>query len=357
MPEKHRLLFVSHEMTLSGAPIQLAYLVRWMQAHGWETTVIAPEPGPLATKLAGIEILYESQLLIDPAYGALRRLAPKFDAVVANTVATWEAVQAAHLEAVPVVWYIHETQVGVQLMQLIHMIEPSLGLADAIVTPTAATARIYSGFRDGIEVIPYGIPEVRAAASRRVSSRLTFAVIGTLERRKGQDVLLEAVAAMEPGMRARALFKIAGRALEAEFCEALRAKSSALENVRLVGALEHEEAMALLSDADVLVCPSRDETMPIILLEAMSLEKAIICTDVGGISEWIVDGSNGLLVAANDPVALQSAIELVLKKDGLIARLGAAARETFERHFTIDRYGEQFARIIRETIATAGSRK
>lgn len=33
-----RLLFVSHEMTLSGAPIQLAYLVQWLRKHSWGTS-------------------------------------------------------------------------------------------------------------------------------------------------------------------------------------------------------------------------------------------------------------------------------------------------------------------------------
>ena len=94
MPHEDRLLIVSHEMTLSGAPIEMAHLATWLKEHGWEPVVVAPEPGPLVGMLPGTEIIYESQLLIDPAYGALRRLVPQFDCVLANTIATWEAVQA-----------------------------------------------------------------------------------------------------------------------------------------------------------------------------------------------------------------------------------------------------------------------
>ena len=353
MSMQRRLLFVSHEMTLSGAPIQLAYLVVWLQERGWETTVVTPEPGPLAAKLPGIEIIYESQLLIDPAYGALRRLIPQFDAVIANTVATWEAVQAAHLEKVPVVWYIHETRVGVYLMNKIHMIEPSLGLADAIVTPTEATARIYSGLTStSLEVVPYGIPEV-AAASAPGTAVLRFVVIGTYERRKGQDIIVEALRQLSATAHGQACFRCAGRKLDEPFFEALHTRSGALENVELLGSLDHEAALHLLSQADVLVCPSRDETMPIVLLEAMSLGKAIICTAVGGIEEWIRDGNNCLLVPSENAAALAAAIEKLVADRGLVARLGLAARETFQRNFTIDRYGEEFARIIARTIATA----
>ena len=235
MSEKRRLLIVSHEMTLSGAPIQLAHLIVWLKAHGWQPVVVGPEPGPLADKLPGIEIIYESQLLIDPAYGALRRLIPQFDCVLANTIATWEAVQACQFERVPVVWYIHETQVGVQLMQIIHMIEPSLAVADAIVTPTRTTARVYEPFRENrIDVIAYGIPPI-AAAPVASSDELRFAVVATYEARKGQDLLLDAVEQLPADVRAQCVFQLVGRALEEPFSETLASRAHAHGNVQLLG--------------------------------------------------------------------------------------------------------------------------
>ena len=351
MPAKRRLLIVSHEMTLSGAPIQLAHLVVWLRDHGWQPTVVAPEPGPLAEMLPGIEIVYESQLLIDPAYGALRRLIPQFDCVLANTIATWEAVQACQFERVPVVWYIHETQVGVQLMQIIHMIEPSLGVAEAVVTPTRTTARVYAPFREKpIDVIAYGVPPVARNGNFK-ADRLRFAVLATYEARKGQDLMLDAVDKLRPEIRARTLFKLIGRALEQEFTEQLRRRSAALGNVELPGSLGHEEALQALREADVLVVPSRDETMPIVLLEAMSMAKATISFDVGGIHEWITDGVNGMLVPAQDTNALAGAIECVAADASLRERIGAAARETFVRHFTIERCGARFSDVITRTIS------
>ena len=352
MSEKRRLLIVSHEMTLTGAPIQLAHLVVWLRAHGWQPVVVAPEPGPLAEKLAGVEIVYESQLLIDPAYGALRRLIPQFDCVVANTIATWEAVQACQFERVPVVWYIHETQVGVQLMQIIHMIEPSLALADAIVTPTQTTARVYAPFRaKQIDVIAYGIPPIAAMPSAS-SDKLRFAVVATYEARKGQDLLLDAVEQLPDDVRGGCVFQLVGRALEEAFSDTLATRAEELGSVQLLGSLGHEQALQTIREADVLVCPSRDETMPIVLLEAMSMGKPTVSFDVGGIHERIVDRVNGMLAPAQDPIALASAIERLVWEPELRRDVGAAARETFQRHFTIDRCGQQFADVIARTIDT-----
>ena len=350
MSDKRRLLIVSHEMTLSGAPIQLAHLVVWLKQHGWLPTIVAPEAGPLADKLPGIDIIYEPQLLIDPAYGALRRLIPQFDCVVANTIATWEAVQAAQFERVPVVWYIHETQVGVQLMQIIHMIEPSLAVADAIVTPTQTTARVYAPFRSKpIDVVAYGIPPI-AAAARTSSDKLRFAAVATYEARKGQDLLLDAVERLPGDARARCVFQLVGRTLEEAFSTALATRAHSLGNVQLLGSSGHEQALQTIREADVLVCPSRDETMPIVVLEAMSMGKATVSFDVGGIHEWIVDRVNGMLAPAQDTTALASAIERLVWEPELRRNVGAAARETFERHFTIERCGQQFAGVIERTI-------
>jgi O-antigen biosynthesis protein len=350
MSDQRRLLIVSHEMTLSGAPIQLAHLVTWLARRGCQPTVVAPEPGPLTDMLAGIEILYDSQLLIDPAYGALRRLIPQFDCVLANTIATWQAVQACQFERRPVVWYIHETQVGVHLMQIIHMIEPSLGVADAIVTPTETTARVYTPFREKpIDVIPYGIPPV-AANGNANAAKLCFAVVATYEARKGQDLLVDAVEKLAVEARARTVFQLVGRALEENFTEQLRERSAVLGNVELLGSLGHEEALQVMREADVVVCPSRDETMPIVLLEAMSMGKPTISFDVGGIHEWIEDGVNGMLVPAQDTAALAAAIERLAADAELRDAIGAAGWATFEQHFTIDRCGEQFEDVITRTI-------
>ena len=249
------------------------------------------------------------------------------------------------------VWYIHETQVGVQLMQIIHMIEPSLGIADAIVTPTQTTARVYMPFREEqIDVIPYGIPAV-APNGTDDTGKLRFAVVATYEARKGQDLLLDAVERLGRETRSRTVFQLVGRPLEENFNDDLRTRSVALANVELLGSLGHEEALQTMRAADVIVCPSRDETMPIVLLEAMSMSKPTISFDVGGIHDWIEDGVNGMLVPAQDTNALAAAIERLLAEPELRRTIGAAGRRTFEQHFTIERCGARFADVITRTIS------
>ena len=71
-------------------------------------------------------------------------------------------------------------------------------------------------------------------------------------------------------------------------------------------------------------------------LEAMRSGLAIVCTDVGGVSEAIIDDVTGLLVPPGSTSALSKAIGLLLDDPGLRLRLGRAARARFESQFSQD---------------------
>ena len=68
----------------------------------------------------------------------LRELCRDYDVIVANTIASWPAVRAAHLEKRPVLWYLHETLVAVRLIRAISEIRPALQMANYPGHPHAA---------------------------------------------------------------------------------------------------------------------------------------------------------------------------------------------------------------------------
>ncbi|MDQ6809080.1 MAG: glycosyltransferase [Verrucomicrobiota bacterium] len=353
MTSAPRILLASHEATLSGAPVQLVYLAEWLVRTGWCVLVVAPEDGPIGDKLRASRVPFSAipELLLEPDFSSLRRLARNCDIVVANTITTWQAVQAARLENVPVVWYLHETLVGRRLITQIPQIAATLPFANGVVTPTRATAAVYEAWtRVAIDVVPYGIAAASITGPLCARDKLSFITLGTFEERKGQDVLIAAIDALKPSARDSTLFRLAGRNLEPEFHRRLSESTFGLTNVKLLGPAEHEQSLALLDEADVLIVPSRDETMPIVILEAMSRGKAVISTDVGGISEWLRDGLNALLVPSDNPAALRRAIEKCSDDPDLVRKLGAAGKRTFERHFTIERFGAAFELLLRRTI-------
>jgi O-antigen biosynthesis protein len=349
-----RVLFFAHETTWSGAPIQLFHLVAWLKGHGWVIGVAVPKPetaesGPISAELQriGVEVFPVINLSAQPDMVELGALCARFDVVVANTLVMWAPVRAANEQGIPVIWYIHESLVARQLIAQIPEIKPALALADILVMPTRRTAQIYATLTDrSIEVVPYGIPAASVGRFSAEPTAIQFLLLGTYEPRKGQKLYLEAIGQLGPAATSRAKFAMAGRVLDRAFYERLERQARPLPNVQLRGALAHDEALEAVAAADVLVCASRDETMPIAILEAMSLGKAIVTTNVGGIAEWLTDGVNALLVPAEDSRALAEALRRSIEEPELILSLGESARRTFAESFSIDRLGERFSALI-----------
>src|SRR4051812_1129620 len=342
------VLFVSHETTLSGAPIQLVHLAGWLQERGWNILVATPDHGPITEMLAarGVPTIVEPTLLTDLTHAWLRERCREFDVVVANTIASWPAIRAANFEEKPSLWYLHETLVAVRLIRAIPEMASALTIADLLVTPTRQTARIYQGLTEApIEVVPYGIPRPPVAAARS-SEQMRFLTLGSFEPRKGQDVLADAIGKLDDAMRARIRFKMAGRVLDEQFYFELESVVASFSEVELIDALDHSDALRLLNETDVIVLPSRDETMPIAILEAMGLGKAVISSDVGGVSEWLRDGMNGLLAEKENPETLAEALAKCANNAELVEQLKAAGARTFERHFTLDRFAARFAELL-----------
>lgn len=88
-----------------------------------------------------------------------------------------------------------------------------------------------------------------------------------------------------------------------------------------------------LAAAHALVLPSYREGTPRSVLEAMSIGRAVITTDVPGCRSTIEDGESGLLVPPRDAGALASAVERLIRDPELLNRLARAARERAEIYY------------------------
>jgi glycosyltransferase involved in cell wall biosynthesis len=119
------------------------------------------------------------------------------------------------------------------------------------------------------------------------------------------------------------------------------------QNVRLLGPLDRARVLELFAAADVVALSSTWENFPHALVEALAVGTPVIATDVGGVSEIVRDGVNGLLVPAGDADALAAAIRRFFGDPQLRERLAAAAAPSVERYRPESVYTE-LERILEE---------
>jgi glycosyltransferase involved in cell wall biosynthesis len=170
---------------------------------------------------------------------------------------------------------------------------------------------------------------------------------------KGLQTLIDAV----PRVLARhpeAQVAIVG---EGPDLDALRARASAAGAAHAVHFLgSSTDPLGVLRGVDVFVHPSWAEAFPYVVLEAMSLGRAIVASDVGGVGEAVVDGESGLLVPARDDTALARALIDMLDDPGRGGRMGELAlrraRERFTRAEMIGRLTRVYDEVVRSSLST-----
>ncbi len=117
-------------------------------------------------------------------------------------------------------------------------------------------------------------------------------------------------------------------------------------NVILRGATN--DAPGALSALDIFVLPSLNEGMGRCLLEAMALSKPIIATDVGGVSEIVENGVNGILVPPKDPDALAQAIISLLGNKARAGEMGKSGKGKLNRFFSAQAMVEKIEALYEE---------
>jgi glycosyltransferase involved in cell wall biosynthesis/GT2 family glycosyltransferase len=354
------LMFFTHDLSFSGAPLDLFWLARWLWDAGFYIVVYSPETGPLLEcyRECGIPVI------VDPAIRehahVLKNFLANFDLFVVNTILGSKLVHLARQLGKPSLWLVHEGIYGQQLAAASSEIRSALGQSQAVVFPAHATAARYRAFGTdrNRRVIPYGLPDVAAETEAILppagEKKLRLLHLGTVEPRKGQEILLEAMFLLPPEVARRLevhfVGRIASTAAIPAAAQGLFAHGRVGDNFYYHGEHPPEKAKRYLKSVDILVSTSRDEALPISILEAMAFSKAVIATPAGGVPEMIEPDVNGMLVPMDDARALADALAQIVADPERVRAFGTAGRRMFEMRFMMDRYGRDIAAVLEEFL-------
>ena len=194
-------------------------------------------------------------------------------------------------------------------------------------------------------ILPDSIPD------RRGKPRVNFVYLGIIGHRKGAFELVEAIRELPAGSRDLCHFVFAGNG-ETDSLRGLVAKHELEATIEVRDWVDSRERDQLLADADAFVLPSRNEGMPMAMLEAMAWGLPVICTPVGSIPAVVTDGYNGLLIDPGDVSGISAAIMRLVRNDAERTTMGSAARRTVEP-LAVEKYMERLQRLY--TMVLAGS--
>jgi len=228
--------------------------------------------------------------------------------------------------------------------------------ASCVVLGTAAQRFVVDELRvpaSRVEIVFNGVPAPTAA--RRVIKenavrRLLF--VGNLSERKGVTDLLEALS--RPGFEDLPLELVLAGDGDIPGYQA-KANALGLENkVRFAGWVGQGEVAELMAQADLLILPSYDEGLPLVILEALGNGVAVVCTPVGEIPSVLQPGVTACFVKPGDVNGLAAALQSLLRQPERIKALEENGKALYEQKFSLSRFFFTIAEIHKRSFGVSG---
>ncbi len=201
--------------------------------------------------------------------------------------------------------------------------------------------RYYGADPDRMHTVPCGIDLARFRPLDRGISRQALGLppdspvliwVGRLEKLKGVDILISAVAQLDE--RDFTLLIVGGDERATDLKQELMAQAAfegISANVRFIGAVAHDDLPAYYSAADVCVVPSYYESFGLVAVEAMACGTPVVASRVGGLVSTVTDGVTGYLIPWRCPEPFAEKLEVLLNNPELRANFSVAARRSVER--------------------------
>lgn len=384
-----RILFASHNLSnVEGAPKVFASVVKaYVNEGGKERAaiVVSGREGPLRQELEAygvevrvipeLDVVYQTperyRLGQGKAREVIREFAPSM--VYANVVDSFWAIDIASRFGIPGLFAIHESA---DPFGVYKELKPSLraeflralSFAHTCVFVSKATKDVFRPLRHFKQdlVIPNGLDlqkyqQLRSTYSKQGARKalgypeegLLVCCVGTTTERKGQDTLLRALKVVETklGPAFKGAFIVGAR--EGQFLTGLyelRRELGLEEKVCFVS--ETPEIHNYVRASDVMVIASREESAPLVSLEAFAYETALVSTSVFGLAEQIRANENALSFEVGNFEQLAEKILLLSAETQLRDRLIAGGRETLEENYdlqkSIERYLWLFEKVLSE---------
>ncbi len=189
------------------------------------------------------------------------------------------------------------------------------------------------------------------------SRPLRILMLGRINRIKGQEVLIEALASLDPALRNRVEARIVGSGFEDPTAEETLA--ALVAQAGLSGSVSVEpfsdDPDPLYRWADVVAMPSRrPESLGRVAIEAMAYGRPPLASAIGGLGEVVIERETGRLLPPGDAGALAAAIAEIIDQPASLQGYAAAGRKRYESLFSEETAAVAIADAAREVLARSG---
>ncbi len=360
------VLIVSHELSRTGAPMVCLDTAKVLIKNGFFVTVISLCDGPLLEEMlnCGIPVVVmktmkdlqymhqETEHFVD--YMDLDAFVEGFDVTLMVTATLYNFVRRYFNTERRIIWWIHEGSESYNILGS-SMPRNLTSNIKVICGGKYAAFQLKNNFFNYYpDVLNYGVVDDYDPHKKRNvknGNKVKFILAGTIGKRKGQLILLEAIEKLSLELSRQAEFIFIGdpyiNDIEGEMIQK-RLKEYALthSNVVVLPSISRSELYQMYEDIDVLVIASIDDPMPVVATENLMLRNICLCSDQTGTSYYIKDKENGFVFRSGDSEELSQKIMYIIENKENLDQIKDNGRKIYERHFEMNIFEKKIVQLI-----------
>jgi len=355
---KRKILFISHDLSLTGAPIVLLSAAKAIVSEDDYGAMISFNDGPLAESVtqSGIDVIFDNTILSDER--RFVAICESFDLVFVSTLVCYKAIEYLSPTKIPVIWWVHESKESYKLGAK-ELLPEAIGTNINVYCGGAYAQKLLQQSRPcySPNILLYGMPDITKKEEKqsyvkyKTPERLLFIIVGTVEYRKGQDIFAKAVLDLPEEIAKSVDFLVIGRKIHNNIYQHLiKLKKKYPDNVTLVDEVSRDELNVIYSSCDFVVCASRDDPMPVFTIEGMMFSKICICSENTGTASFIEDKINGFVYYNDDYKQLSKKIQYVIAHHDELDSVKQRSRRIYDEHFSMNMFNRNINDVVESAL-------
>lgn len=346
------ILFITNDLGYHGAAIAAVYATKALMKRGKNVLLIAASGDE---KFIEEMTKQDIHIAIDekiPYIGEYEKIwIKRFDFVIVNV---FNLIRCAYevSQIRPSFWWIHEAKDSFETTIdefSEYFVADKMEKCNIVAVASIPQNNFNDYFKGMVkERLPYGIPDENnfKIDSNEKKDKTVFAIIGTCCQRKSQKICIDAFKMMSQEKRKEIELWVIGNVSNSLYCERLIEATKEEEEIKFMGVCSRKKMKEVFPKIDVLLCPSEEDPMPIVVTEAMMYGKVCVVSDMVGTSEYIIDGYNGFICKQGDVCELYYKLEYILENRDMISLIGKRGRDIYDKYFSMDIFADNLEKTM-----------
>ena len=343
-----KILLTTHELTYTGSPHSLLRIAKVLKKNNFYVEVWSLRDGDFKNEFQKFDIKVS---IINPKDVTIQKEVRKFNLAIVNTILSESYIPILEYN-INFIWYIREASNIVDFFKTSPVREDYLKIVKNVYCVSEYAKSFLDKYNNNVKVLHNCVEDYYDNSINDIQNKINFVIVGTIEYRKGFDILLDAFDKLDNEYQSKCIINIVGRTIASRkpYWEKILERAKKNENIIWHGEITNlEEKIKLYKNMNVFVIVSRDESCSLVALESTMMGKPlIVSTNVG--AKYIVHQDNGWIIENENVEELKNVLIDIISNPQKLTEMGKRSREYYLEQASMEVYEKNIVNMVNQHL-------